>query len=669
MKTLKKTLAVLMAVLMLFSTMAISASAAEGEATTVAYFVNTDNWAEVVAHVWVDGGEALNTWPGEACTLVDGTDNVYAFDMTTGNRIIFNNNDAGAQTDNLNGEDAIGKYYEPKTKAFYATAEEAQAAADAFVPVTPSGDANTVYFVNTVNWEAVYGHVWGGTVKPGTAWPGEILTADGNVYAYDIYDSTGLVFDAGDGMPQTGDITVTADIYGKYYEFTSNAWYNSVEEAVAAVQEPSEPAEKPETELKALEPTPLDKMEGMFFVIAGTDTLCGSGWDPTDMNNELVYNEETRLYEKTYTDVAAGTYSFKVTTDGQWDLADFNLVGDAKFGGPDATITVAEDASTVKVVFDYQRAYVWINDEQVKVEVEVVEPTEPTDPPKTEWVALEPTPLDAVADTYFVVAGVEALCGSSWEPTDKNNELVYNEETRLYEKTYTDVADGTYEFKITTNGDWANPEFNLYGDAKGQGNAQFTVAEAGATVKVVFDNQRAYVWVNDEQVKVEVEVQEDSNPTESTEPTEETKPMTAKAAKKVKAGATTTVTVENAEGKVTFKSSNKKVAKVSAKGVVTGLTKGTVTITATDEAGNTATVKVKVSSSPKLSSKSVGVKAKKSATVTVKGAATKVKVTKCKIAKITVKGTKITVTGKKKGSATVDVKVNGTKLKLAIKVK
>jgi len=525
MKTLKKSLAVLMAVLMLFSTMVIASAA---ESTTVAYFVNTDNWAEVVAHVWVDGGEAINEWPGEACTLVEGTSNVYSFDMTTGNRIIFNNNGAGAQTDNLNSEDAAGKYYEPKTNAFYATADEAQAAADAFVPVQPSGDANTVYFVNTVNWEGVYGHVWGGTSKPGTNWPGDALTADGNVYAYDIYDSTGLIFNNNNGS-QTGDIEVTADIYGKYYELTSNAWYATAEEAVAAAV-PQEPTQ----------------------------------------------------------------------------------------------------------------------------------PTEPTDPPKTEWVALEPTPLDKLDETvfFFVIAGDEALCGSSWDPADRNNELTYNEETRLYEKTYENVADGTYNFKVTTGGAWDNADFNLVGDAKfGGANATITVPEAGATVKVVFDNIRAYAFINGEQVKVEVVVEEPA------------KQMTAKAtAKKIAAGKTATVKVSDADGKVKFTTSDKKVATVNAKGVVTGLKKGNVTITATDEKGNKATVKITVSSSPKLSKKTASVKVKKSTTITVKGAATKVKVAKCKVATFKVKGSKITVTGKKAGKANVNVTVNGTVLKLAVKV-
>lgn len=50
----------------------------------------------------------------------------------------------------------------------------------------------------------------------------------------------------------------------------------------------------------------------------------------------------------------------------------------------------------------------------------------------------------------------------------------------------------------------------------------------------------------------------------------------------------------NASRKVTWKSSNKKVAKVSSKGVVTGIKKGTATITATSKVTKKVTAKVKI---------------------------------------------------------------------------
>ncbi len=96
--------------------------------------------------------------------------------------------------------------------------------------------------------------------------------------------------------------------------------------------------------------------EGEFHVVAGAAELCGSNWDPSDTNNQMTWNADKGIYEKVYTNVAAGTYDFKVTTGGSWDIADFNLTGDAKYGGPNATAEVTQDGSTVTIGFDGTKA-------------------------------------------------------------------------------------------------------------------------------------------------------------------------------------------------------------------------------------------------------------------------------------------------------------------------
>ena len=57
--------------------------------------------------------------------------------------------------------------------------------------------------------------------------------------------------------------------------------------------------------------------EDAVYTVAGFDTLCGTAWNPGDMNNQMTLNEEG-LYEKYYMGVPAGTYEFKVT-DGTWN--------------------------------------------------------------------------------------------------------------------------------------------------------------------------------------------------------------------------------------------------------------------------------------------------------------------------------------------------------------
>ncbi len=81
----------------------------------------------------------------------------------------------------------------------------------------------------------------------------------------------------------------------------------------------------------------------------------------------------------------------------------------------------------------------------------------------------------------LTVAGASGLCGSDWTPADSPNAMTLNGDGK-YEKTFTGIAKGTYEFKVT-NGSWdAN-----WGQSYNGGNASVTVAVAGSSVKVLFD--------------------------------------------------------------------------------------------------------------------------------------------------------------------------------------
>ena len=149
-------------------------------------------------------------------------------------------------------------------------------------------------------------------------------------------------------------------------------------------------------------------------------------------------------------------------------------------------------------------------------------------------------------------------------------------------------------------------------------------------------------------------------------------PKINKSSTSLGAGKTDTLKVLNGGAK-SWTSSNRKVAVVSTKGVVTGLKKGTATITATTYSGKKLTCKVNVTSNPKLSKNSVSVKRGKTVKVNIIGKAAVVKnvYTNTSFAKITSKNTatKLTVKGLKKGTTTLKVKVNGVVLKLKVKVK
>ncbi|MGN0488296.1 MAG: starch-binding protein [Ruminococcus sp.] len=199
------------------------------------------------------------------------------------------------------------------------------------------------------------------------------------------------------------------------------------DETVAPTQAPTS-TEPDETVAPTQAPTeaPTLPAEGTFHVVAGDSTLCnGVNWDPTSALNLMTLGDDG-VYSITYENVPAGTYNFKVTTNGAWDVADFNLTGDAKFGGSNAVIEVAEDGSKVTITFKESdmHANAYIND--VLVDVGATEPTTeaPTEAPTTEPTTEAPTDAPATvcnhsatkitttAATYFAKGKTVVTCAA-----------------------------------------------------------------------------------------------------------------------------------------------------------------------------------------------------------------------------------------------------------------
>ena len=128
---------------------------------------------------------------------------------------------------------------------------------------------------------------------------------------------------------------------------------------------------------------------------------------------------------------------------------------------------------------------------------------------------------------------------------------------------------------------------------------------------------------------------------------------------------------------VSWKSSDKKVAKVSKNGTVTALAKGKAKITATLPSGKTVKYTFNVKTNPALTRKGKAItkltlKKGKSLKLRINGKAKSVnnKYSNAKIAKISAKNNAevITVKALKKGSAKLYVTVNGKKLSLKVTV-
>ena len=148
-----------------------------------------------------------------------------------------------------------------------------------------------------------------------------------------------------------------------------------------------------------------------YYTVAGTEDLCGSGWNPGDVNNVMTLNEDG-LYEKYFVNVPAGHHEFKVT-DGTWSNS---------WGMDGGNYTF----DTEKV----QNVVITFNAETTEIAVELID----------------------IADYY--VAGTDGLCGVGWNPGYADNKM-YLDADGLYKKLFKSVPAGQHECKVT-DGTWNN---------------------------------------------------------------------------------------------------------------------------------------------------------------------------------------------------------------------
>ena len=80
--------------------------------------------------------------------------------------------------------------------------------------------------------------------------------------------------------------------------------------------------------------------EQASFTVAGSGAHLGSEWDTGNTANDMTYDAETGTYTKVYTNVAAGSYAFKVVRDHSWGTA---------YPSSDKAYTVATTGSTVTI--------------------------------------------------------------------------------------------------------------------------------------------------------------------------------------------------------------------------------------------------------------------------------------------------------------------------------
>ena len=178
-----------------------------------------------------------------------------------------------------------------------------------------AADNVTVYCQSPEDWDSCLIYWWGVSNSPG--WPGAAMEKNEDGYwTYEVpTDARGLIFNNGDEQ-KTGDLSVPQG-ENVLYLFEKNSW-----------------TAYGQTEVQSL------------YIVAGSGSLCGSDWNPSDRSNRMTDEDGDGIYTKTYENVAAGTYELKVS-NGSWDQS----WGDPEKGS-NYILTVTQDGTVVTVGFD-----------------------------------------------------------------------------------------------------------------------------------------------------------------------------------------------------------------------------------------------------------------------------------------------------------------------------
>ncbi len=240
------------------------------------------------------------------------------------------------------------------------------------------------------------------------SWPGTQMTNNGdgtwtleNIVATDNFNAI-----VNNGTTQTADITdIAIDKKDIYIEIKGNTEFVKTygeEAASEAVTKPNE------------------------YYVAGDEGLCGVDWDVSA--NQMINNGDG-TWTKEFTNIAAGTYGFKVVENASWNNPVYNLDGDASGSAPNATVTVDKDGSTVIVGFNGSRATVSV------IEAEKESTTEEETTKKEEASTEEETTKKEEPTTKEEVSTEEETTVKEEPTTEKTTEEETENVTKPSENT------------------------------------------------------------------------------------------------------------------------------------------------------------------------------------------------------------------------------------------
>ena len=182
---------------------------------------------------------------------------------------------------------------------------------------------------------------------------------------------------------------------------------------------------------------PVVPVEGVYTV-AGSEALCGAEWNPEDASNNMVLGEDG-IHTKTYSGLNEGSYEFKVVKDHSWDTC---------WPSTNYILNIPSDGCSATIKF---------NSADTTISVEIYDAD-------GNLLGGDNNGGNTGSYSTYTVAGMFGLCGIDWSPSTVQNDMVYNAETGLYEKTFTCIPAGDYACKVVADHDW---DVNCWGGEEG----------------------------------------------------------------------------------------------------------------------------------------------------------------------------------------------------------
>ncbi|WP_051198000.1 starch-binding protein [Butyrivibrio sp. MB2005] len=563
--------------------------AALGIKTESVYFFNTSLWEDVKAYAWFDDGTMLaGAWPGKSTTDVGGywirADLKVSEDNEEPINIIFNNGTSQTQDIKIDDENIYIAMDEAQSSGAkkvtkYASKEAAEEA------LGISANMTTVYFYNMDNWEDIHVHMW--EAYDTGEWPGIPATDEGDgwwkvVIPAGAGSDFNIIFNNNNNGKQTSNLKVT-DITKRYIADNQNfASKEAALKKISGVVEYKPVYYYDDNEwdevyayiwggtdqvyndlLGGWPGTQMTKGEDGFYSVEvreealedGDVHLIINNGNGTQLNDKMIRNATNVYFNTEDTD---GYPSAKEALGDREPGSDENGTGDEETGdseGGNAETGGSEDGNTETGDSDTG------NSEQDNAGTE--NSNDVTTPQETQPAVSEPEKVqESVAVTGVSFDKKTIKLGKGGKQQLSVNVAPANATNK----------DVTYK---SSNSKIASVSASGLVKAKKKGTATITVTtkDGGFTASIK-------VKVTDP-VKVK-----------SVKLNKKSKTLKVKASYTLKA----TIKPKNATiTDVTWKSSNKKVAKVDANGKVTAVGKGTAEITVTTKDGKyKATCKIKV---------------------------------------------------------------------------